>query len=651
VKRFYQSLCVLGVLLAVTSRCPAADPPAGPAYKLTIVLDIAKSRAFTDPFRQQVERELREGLQAALGTLAVVDVRSSHPLLADIRARGLGPALDSWKQNPDPKTSWKQYADAKTHFVLIDLVNNKYEIQSRQFDGPTATPGPVVRTARTPDRDYVARAAALLIEQDFGISATFRSWPKVEGTPPAPVQLEFPGAGPGAPLSRWVKPNDVFAVVHVFTGSRAPEVVPWSLLQIQDAPKDDDANATCTGKLFWRYDPRRLEGPDHAGYRCVKLGAISAPVRLRFLQQRDRTVGPLTTQLTVEVRQHDFRADAGLVKGITDAGNFSTAGMPGVQPFDRVAFVTVLSGNTVRAFLPLALVDEQTPVVLLAAADEKGEELALRIRRWKEQVALAWNVHTDVFKEINQMAEKANNSREAIVQKARVGSKRATDDCARLALLKAELLRDAGKSAPDLKEQDVILADLSAGARRLDKYANDQEKILVDENSPEAKQGKALLGDAELAEEKLEYGQAIELYRKAMETLPPDEGLRKRVKELEDAWNPKNPEHAKARAFIYEVWPGLDTAGLEREMDNARKALKECKAVSDTLYPRKLVMATKTHTLRLEQEAAALKKETVDDDKPLKRIAKVSEELKKLLDDTLKYLKSGGEGGGEASAE
>jgi hypothetical protein len=646
VNRLCHSLCLLGTLLAA-SACPAAGPASGPAYNLVVVLDIAKSRAFTDPFRQQVERELREGLQAALGSLAVVKVTSEHELLPEIRAVGLGKALDSWKKR----------SDTKTHFVLIDLINNKYEVRARQFDGPTGMPSPVVRTARTPDRAFVARTAGLLIEQDFGFTATFDSWPGAgvkapprEG-PPAPeiVRLKFLGAAEGVPLSQWVKPNDVFAVVHMYRGNRAPDVMQGALVQIQDGPRDDDPEAPCTGRLYSRYLAENIrEGPDHDGYRCVKLGAISAPVHLRFLQLRpNKTRAPLTTPLTIEVRQRGFTEQAGLVTGITEGGYYSSDRNDKAQPFDRVAFVTVLSGSQRRAFIPLALVDNHTEVVVLPPATDTGDALARDLARWKEEVNMAARVQTEIFKDLNEMAEKADTPRAQIVKLAQAGLARTEDDWANLDKAKEKLVEDAkaaNATPPDLREQEDALRDLKRGEKKLKDYVKEQEDILNRDSDPRRKAAQAMVADAGLEEEKAEYGKAIALYRKAMDVITDDKSLAERVKKLEAEWKPRDAAHGEARDFIYNKWPKLDTAGLEAEMANARKALQVCKSFGDTLYPRKLVLATQAHTARLQQESdAALKKGDADDDKTVERLAKVSDQLKKLLTEALDYLKSASE--------
>jgi tetratricopeptide (TPR) repeat protein len=639
-----QGVCLLSPLfltfwpgcLGRPSRCHAADPTTEPPYQLKVVLDVARSRVLTRTFRDQVERELQEGLQAALGDLAIVEVTREHPKLADIRERGLGKALDAWKG----------CSPVKTHFVLIDLVNNQYEIQTRQYDGPTGTPGPVVRVERTPDRAFVARAATLMIERDFGFTATFASWPAHDDASvgPQPVQLSLKGANLGVPLSRWVSKDDIFAVVHMYKGSdnRAPELIPWCLVQVQDPPQDDSMDGLCTGRLFWRYRPPS-EGQSHEGYRCIKLGAIRGPIKLRLVKQSaDKSAGPL--QATLEVRRLGFKGEeASMVPGGLEQGTglFSTEGKPNIQPYDKVAFITVRSGGKIRAYLPLPILDDHTVVVPFSANTDQVDALAQRIDRWQRHVDDAWRVQNAVFQDLNALLQRVGTPREKIIDRAKAGRERTIEDYGRLIGEKEELPRDLGPRKSELKRLEAVLQDLQKGEKQLTDFVEKQEKIFKEESSPERKTARAQFEDARLAEDKAEYEQAIDLYKKALAVIN-DPAAKKQLEDLEAKWKPLDKNHIRARKFIYETWPNLDTRGLESEMEAAGKALEECKSAGDRLTPRKLVLATRTHVNRLRQERDELKPDVRESDqKPLERIVKVGAELQKLMSDALEYLKSG----------
>jgi hypothetical protein len=618
--------------LAAPAFSRAAEPGSGTPYKLTVVLDVAKNRVLTDVLRQQVERELREGIQAALGDLATVDVVRDHPKLAEVRSQGLKRALDSWKER----------SEVKTHFVLIDLVNNQYEIQARQHDGPTGVSSPVVRADRTPDRAFVARTAALLIKQDFGFTGTFRSWPAVESllNQPQEVQLDLLGVGLGAPLSRWVKPGDVFSVVQMFS-DKPPQVVPGALVQIKDGPREDAPDTSCVGNLFWRHE-RPHEGADHAGYRCVKLGTIQAPVRLRILQQKtDNSLVPL--QASVEVRRVSFKGDEGVFKGGSNpSGFFTTATRADVPPYDHVAFITISSGGKVRVLLPLPLVDDQTVPVAVRVITEQVDVLAEKFDHWQRQVDDAWLLQVNVFENLKEMAAKAGTSREKIVEYAQSGLKRTSDDFANLNQEKNQIGREPPSRRGEMKRLEAVLHELNKGEKMLAEFTASQEKIVKEESRPEMKTAKAELADAQLAEQRADYDQAIELYKKAVPVLKtPD--LEKHLAKLDQDWVPKGETHEKARKFIYETFPKLDTPGLDREMDRAKKALEQFKEVRDYLSPKKLILATTVHLSRVKKETEEIKPDLNEaDDKTGQRLAKVSAELKKLLEESSAFLQTAG---------
>ena len=630
---FGAALLAFSALLSIESTGHAADAAGGPPYKLTVVLDVAQSRVLTATFREQVERELQDGLQAALGDLARVEVTREHPKLADIRERGLGRALDAWKG----------VSAEKTHFVLIQLVNNEYEIQARQFDGPTGTASPIVRIERTADRAFVARVASLLIEQDFGFSAAFPTWPKV-GDPndqPQIVQLTFPGSGLGVPLSRWVSKGDVFAVFHL-TSERAPERIPWCLVQIQDPPQDDNPETPCTGRLFWRYKPVS-EVAGHLGYRCVKLGAIRGPVKIRLVKSDPKdNSGPL--HASFEVRRGGFKAEeATLVKGGPDPVTltFSTANNPAIQPFDKVAFVTVKRGGVARALLPFPILDDHTETVPLSVHTDQVDALAQRIDRWGRHVDDAWRVQSMVYQDIRDLTQKPGIAREKIIARAQEGIKRTVDDLARLETERAELPNNLGSTRKTERENiDKMIKEIKKGEKELTEFTDRQEKILKEESSPAKKVARAQLEDAHFAEDKADFGQAIELYKKAQEELK-DPKLQEQIDNLQTRWMTVSDEHERARRYIYDTFPTLDTRGLALQMDTVAKRFQICKESNDQLTPRKLLLAIEMHKNRLRQEKAELNPNVNEGDQAsIERIGKVVEGLVKLNTDVLDYLSS-----------
>ena len=176
---FALTLCLSALSSHVVAQNPkAAEPDAKQPYELQVVLHLADNPSLTDTFYDRLERELSDGLQADFGDLVHVKVVREHPLLKDILDKGLANAL---------KTVTERNG-VKTQFVLIDFNGVDYEIQTCQYDGVTGQPNPVlfveqernpiVRREKKRDREFVAKAAALMVERDFGLVASFAAWPQ-----------------------------------------------------------------------------------------------------------------------------------------------------------------------------------------------------------------------------------------------------------------------------------------------------------------------------------------------------------------------------------------------------------------------------------------------------------------------------------------
>src|SRR5579859_5265366 len=190
---------LLGFLFYSSGAHADFDPGLNQPYHLQIVLHIADNRFLTPIFQEQVQRELRDHLQLAYGPLAKVEVVRQHPLLREVRGKGLQRALDGWDE----------LSPRKSHFLLIDFVDGRYELQARQHDGLTGLNSPVVRHDRFSDRRLVAQRAARLVDKDFGLAGTVIEAGKDE------VKLAIRGGGLGVPLGRWLKRGDVFAISRI----------------------------------------------------------------------------------------------------------------------------------------------------------------------------------------------------------------------------------------------------------------------------------------------------------------------------------------------------------------------------------------------------------------------------------------------------
>src|SRR5262245_24957411 len=198
-------LFALGATFGWCVSAPAAlaalNPELDKPYHYQIVLRCARHPQLTEVFKERLQRELQDALRGALGDMAEVTITSKHPLLSEIEARGLQPALEGWKGEKD----------VKVQFILVDLVDETYRIQTGQYDSITGFASPVVRRAETDDREYVPRTVVRLIKPDFGLIGTVID-PKIN---PEKIAVGIKGSKLGTRLDVWVKRGDIFAVAQV----------------------------------------------------------------------------------------------------------------------------------------------------------------------------------------------------------------------------------------------------------------------------------------------------------------------------------------------------------------------------------------------------------------------------------------------------
>lgn len=599
----------------------ALDPETHKPYHLQVVLHIAKHRLLTDVFKDQVERELRDGLQAALGDMAQVEVVRDHPRLNEIREKGLQ-ALDGWKE----------IADLKIHFVLINFLDDQYEVQARQYDGLTGQPSPVVRRELVPDRRFVARTAALLIALDFGLVGTV-----IDHSGFPVVRVAVKGGGLGVPLERWVKKGEVFALVQINQSGAGPWAyrVPWALLRVEEVLPD----GVCVCRLYHRHPEPLAAGRDVLGYRCLKLGTIRGPVRLRFIDDDPRALVP-RANLQIQVRRQSFE-DAAKEQDTTDADGFFRAGRD--RPYEHIAFVTVMDGDKERARIPVPLIDEQPVVIKYSGKEEGSTPLVLRRSLWLGRLYENLLAQADLFRRLNELAEKPEQ-RPAALERAKAGLQALTADIENstheMNALRAAMQALPEGNRPSLADGEQCLRDLREAQQQLEKFIAGLDKALKEEADPRLKELRAKVARGQLLEDEAEFGQALSLYQEVLKEQD-DPKLKAHVQKLTKIWEVKSETHREVRRFIYEVWPKVEPARLKERLPEAHAALEECKRVGDTLSPLKLAKAAVAHLAKLnEQEKALNPTLNPDHARIAETILEVREGLGKLIQDVNAFVAS-----------
>jgi hypothetical protein len=619
----------LALILSASAAWAGIDPETAKPYQLRVVLHIAKHRLLTKVFNDRVRLELRDSLQAALGDLAqveVVPVAPDNPQIAPILANGLKQTLDGWN-----------FVDGiKHHFVLIDFVNGQYALQSRQYDGTAGLSSPVVRHSVIADPQLVARQAALLVSQDFGVVGTLlnpTTDPKGET-----VEVTLKGGGLGTSLAGWLNKDDVFAVTQIMrqgnAGERASQL-DGTLLQVTEAPH----GAVCRCRLYHRYGQPFRAYAGFVGFRCLRLGTIQAPVRLRVVAE-DKVATPLNGK-QVTFAQHGFN-DTSQEGKSTNPDGFVESN----QSFSNLAFVRILDAGQPLANVPVAITSDLP--VTIAVPNQRGNEqlgqLNLQRNRWTQQIYETLQDAATLFKELN---DKAWESRDKTMEQAQAGLKNLQETYASLATAREDLRRQAeelpkGAAAVNLAEGSRGLEELKSRIEQLEKYITDLRAIADHEKDPAVQKLKEDAKRAQFLESQAEFGQAIDLYKQILKEGGDDPAVRQRLETLEKQWKIKSEEHQQARQFFYELWPNLDTASkLKSKLGQAKKYFEVCRTVGDVLTPLRFVKANQTHAAQLGKEYDAHKgAETDEDVRTLNTIDVVTKELQKLNDEVVKYLQT-----------
>jgi tetratricopeptide (TPR) repeat protein len=652
------ALIVPALLLALAAPASAAlDAEANVPYRLRVVVHCSDHPDFTAHFRAELKRDLHTGLQAALqglGTVEVVDVRDIptqqwEPLWKTLDEKGLG-ALDAVSE----------INGVKTHYVRIEAADGRYEVQARQHDGVAGFASPVVRTARTDGRNFVARLAGQLVKQDFGAIGTFDPPPAGQEL----VRVRLKSAALGGQIERWVKKGDVFAVVQVRQGrgrpARAmpdgkpvagPQVgkrIDGLLLQATEGSK----NGAIMCRIFQRFggDSLPVRG-GVLGYRCVKLGTIDAPLRLQLVDASGAPYRSGALQVRVHAERFPERADEG------EEAPFRNGVFQSRKSFSGLVCAQVSVADRTIARIPIEILGDE--VTVRQVKIEPGAEARGRLDQARRdligRITEARLTQARCFRDLITL-EREGKNKDALARAETV--RKATDveeaelrqDIERLMERARRELPDGQGFTADCEQQMQVLRDRQ---KELGKHIDDLNDAIRIENDPaiqaRRKQVQEQVRQAELLAQQADYDQALTAYEKALAALDEPEAkaaVQKRYDVLKKAWAVRDNEHATARQFIYEKWPGLkDPKEVRDNLPTARKAFEKCKAVGDRLTLNKLQLTAPELVSRLLEEAKAIQDSTEEEDQRRQAaLKKVSEDLEQFLREVTEYLKASEKG-------
>jgi hypothetical protein len=596
-------------LLLLSLLCPHAelDEP----YRMEVVMEVARHKLLTPVFREQIAREVRDGLQSALGKLVRVRVTDKHPLLTEIREKGLDRVVAGHRAR----------SNEQTHFVLVDFDGVQYDLRTRMHNGLTGLPSAATRSASTRDRAFVGRLAVLLIERDLGIQGTVMDEPDAGGQ----VRVRLRGGSLGE-VSRWAKKGELFTVINV-PGSGVGVPVPALYLQVMTPPEQ----GVCVCRVLRRYRTGSLKDKTAA-----LLATRTGPLRLRLVQDTPQGPKPYPTSVRLEFRRYGFEGEEGAAS-ITAMGrkDVDTSRLGKQGEFDRIAFITVMSGDTPLARIPVPVVDESVTVLSLPTLKEEDSGIVDRFRTLARNVLEANQVQSAMFEDINTLVRDPKQ-RGAAIKRTKETLGRLREDYERLRTerdaVQKELAKLDAKDRPPLAGINNTLDRIASGEKELLKYVTDLEKIEAEENDPKRKEWLVKRSEALTLVKKAEVEKAIALLQAGPAAYKTDED-KKLLEQLQQKWKPRDEGHRTARTFIYKTFATLSGKELLDRLGEAETALSTCITADDEYSPVKFREIALQHVTKLDAESKRLNPElNADDEAPSMIIREIFPKLRRLIE-------------------
>jgi tetratricopeptide (TPR) repeat protein len=646
-------LALLGLPAAAGAQQP--DPELKSPYLWRVVVQTKPHPLLTPAFRDQIKRDLLAALQPGLGIFGTVEVIDLNELPRDqwevlwtnFDQKGFA-ALDT-----DPA---RDLTGTKTHVVRVEVRDGVFHLESRQYDGFSGLATPIVRKQSTRAPELVGRYAGLMVDRDFGLAGTVEP---ITGKPDEAV-IRIRGGLIGPP-ERLVKVGDVFMVSQVrrttrqapkqartatgrliesAPGSTPPPAFtadgrPFTLLRVTDPPKDGAVRC----KVLTRWQTPFPTSATVAGYRCLKLATVEAPLALRLVG----TDGRSTSNVNVRATDADFttKAEARDNLDLRDGLFRSSHGLSGV------ACVTITVGARSDRF-PVPVMGTE-PVTLRFELDPKAEEKAafeLACFSAARRAADARVAQVACFEAVAKLIAARNNT-EALAR-AKAGHEAANEADKGLSEELTHLKEQLGKSpgaGPVLDSVGGQLARLRQGNEQLQGSVRELESTLAKEKNPAVAgvqlQAEGLNTRIGLLLARGDVDEAINAYDQLVSLRPDDAAVKDRREKLKAEWKPKSDEHAKARDYLLRAWPALGTIqDFKESLGTLRNAVETCEKAGDKYAFRKLLAVFSNFAVKLTDLITPLDGNSDSDRKALEDAKTIREQVGTLEQKVANFLKA-----------
>ena len=628
----------LGALVACSAGFAAPlDPEMQSPLTWRIVLNAETSDAIPAEFRKQFCRDLRmalaTGFEKQLCRVEVIDLAevapdSWEPLWKEFQKRGW-PALEN--------DSARVLDGRKTHFVKLGFQNGTYRLEARQYDGFTGLISPHLASKETASPELVARLAGLMLAPEYGAVGTVAPNP----TDSKSIRVRLRGGKiPGAEML--VQANDIFACSTVTeNGSTRKGIArPYTYLRVLGPAVEGEVRC----EVLSRYKQPLEERKDIVGFRCMKIAARTAPIRLKILDT-DGNPAPANAPFELWADDSAFLADPTPRNRFDFQNNIFTS----IRPLEKLACVVVKLGATRREAFVLPVGGPNDPPIELrlhlkpediarAEFDQSCEDL----RRKVAQAALD---QVELFRTLGQLIGDGKN--EEALAKATAGQKSAeAKEVAlrtELDLLRKDALASTEAAARLLAACDKQLSQLRTDRPKLETTIVDLKGAVAKANDPVRYErefrAKELARQIEYHVGRGEIPTALELYDRLIELTQQADLTAKKTK-LEAEWKPKDDAHSAARKVLFDQWrKAIAYDEFSTAVPKLKSMVEEFARHSDKHALKNFLASLPTATARLAELVGSLDESILANREMLTAIKQWNEDIRKADDAATAALK------------
>ncbi len=530
-------------------------------YQLQIVIQAEPHPLLTNIYIEQFARDLGDSLQRDLGRTAKVSTiiyRETGSKSTDQGRQMMEAVIErGWNELDNLP---KQINPTKVHLVRLIYSDGEYEVQSRQVDGDTSFVSPL-RKAKTTDRQWITRLAAMQLAQDFGQVGEIV---EVNGQT---LRIRLRSTGLGVPETIRMTQGEVMAVNSVrrtasnYVASRLPETL--AFITNVDAVKGE-----VTARLYTRLQNALAKDRQTVGFRTIKLGTRIVPLQLRILDQDNNPI----TGYSVSHFPSGYEYGGAEQLGTTDAQGRIVSR----DPIYHVAFVRVQIAGVGKLDAPVALIEDQPVVIKISGNSEalKLDDTKFEYDRWmkrynqvKEAFEVDWATLVSAY-------ERKGDFATALKNKSVIATKM------------MESVNDLQKEI----ERVVKAAGANKEAQRLAEHAQKTLKTLADSIKEIEEQvslevnpteDRKYLKLANEAEREFDYDEVIKNLKLSLSHKKDQPKVIEKLKALEAIWKTgyRDKEHIEARTFALKVWANkakpLSWEEISREIHNAERYLDD----------------------------------------------------------------------------